>query len=104
MATKSDTLLYIFDHLFLPSKLPQQGDYNARYEKSLLSTTIDGLIAWRNCTEHARHGQADLAISTIRNLQRAYSAVDGSLNETEVLSLLSQLTEGKYHNVGCDVS
>ncbi|KAI3322851.1 hypothetical protein HD806DRAFT_544884 [Xylariaceae sp. AK1471] len=93
MATNSDTLLYIFNHLFLPSKLPQQDDYNAQCEKSLLSITIDGLIAWRSCSEPARRGQADAAISTIRNMQRAYSAVDGSLSETEVLSLLTQLTE-----------
>lgn len=104
MTTKSDTLLYIFHHVFLPSKLPQQDDYKAQNEKSLLSTTIDGLIAWKNCTEIAHHGQADVAISTIRNLQRAYSATDGVLDESEVLNLLTQLTEGKYHNVCCDVS
>ncbi|KAI1749778.1 hypothetical protein F4782DRAFT_533039 [Xylaria castorea] len=97
MAMDSDTLLYIFNHLFLPSQLPQKDDYNARCEKSLLSITIDGLIQWKSFTEPARGGQADIAISTIRNAQRAYSVVDGSLNEIEVLSLLTQLTEGKYH-------
>lgn len=104
MATTSDELLYIFDHLFLPSKLPQQNDYDAQHEKFLLSTTIDGLIAWRNCTEPARDGRADAAITTIRNMQQAYSADDGSLNEVDVLNLLTQLTEGKYRNVSCDMS
>ncbi|KAF2969305.1 hypothetical protein GQX73_g4245 [Xylaria multiplex] len=93
MATNSDTLLYIFNHLFLPSKLPQYDDYNASREKSLLSTTIEGLIAWRDCTEPSRRGQADAAISTMRNMQQAYSTVDGYLNETEVLGLLTHLTE-----------
>ncbi|TGJ81237.1 hypothetical protein E0Z10_g7524 [Xylaria hypoxylon] len=93
MATNSDTLLHIFNHLFLPPKLPQQDDYNARSEASLLSITTDGLIAWKSCTESAYHEQADAAISTIRNMQQAHSAVDGYLNENEVLTLLTQLTE-----------
>lgn len=85
----------MFDHLFLPPKLPQQEDYDALLESSLLSLTIDGLTAWRNCTEPTYHGPAGAAISAIRNMQQAYSVVDGSLNENEVLRLLTQLTEGK---------
>ncbi|KAI0506705.1 hypothetical protein F5B22DRAFT_622964, partial [Xylaria bambusicola] len=96
MAPDTSTLIYIFNHIFLPPKLPQREDYSSRCETSLLSVTIDGLIAWRNCTESACHGQADAAISTIRNMLQAYSAVDGSLNENEVLRLLTELTEGKY--------
>ncbi|KAI0188207.1 hypothetical protein EV127DRAFT_513230 [Xylaria flabelliformis] len=94
MATNSDTLLYIFNHLFLPSKLPQQDDYTAQRENSLLSITIEGLIAWKNCTEPAHHGQADKAISTIRNMRQARSATDGHLNKNEVSSLLTQIAEG----------
>ncbi|RYC61027.1 hypothetical protein CHU98_g5182 [Xylaria longipes] len=104
MAMDSNTLRYIFNHLFLPSQLPQQDDYDARCEKSLLLNAIDGLIAWRDCIEPARREQADAAISTIRNMQRAYSAVDGSPNEVEVLSLLTQLTEGKEQNAGVLIS
>ncbi|KAI0404731.1 hypothetical protein F4802DRAFT_218327 [Xylaria palmicola] len=93
MASNSDNLQYTFNHLFLPSKLPQQDDYNARCETSLLSTTIEGLNEWRDCTDPAYRGQADAAISSIRNMKRAYSEVDGSLNEGEIISLLAQLTE-----------
>ncbi|KAI0536541.1 hypothetical protein GGR58DRAFT_528215 [Xylaria digitata] len=93
MATNSNTLLYIFNHLFLPSQLPQHDDYDAPCEESLLSTAIEGLIAWRDCAEPSRRGQAGAAISTIRNMQRAYSAVDGSLNKVGVLDLLTQFTE-----------
>ncbi|KAI1118430.1 hypothetical protein F5Y14DRAFT_264197 [Nemania sp. NC0429] len=93
MATTPDALVYIFNHLFLPPQLPQQDDYKAQLEKSLISTTIDGLIAWRHCIDPSRHEQADVAISTIRNMQRVYSAVDGSLDETVVFRLLTQLTE-----------
>ncbi|KAI1366807.1 hypothetical protein F5Y08DRAFT_112758 [Xylaria arbuscula] len=94
MATTSDTLLYLFHHLFLPPKLPQQDDYDARRESFLMSITIDGLTAWRNCTESTHREHIDAAISTMRSMQRAYSAVDGSLIENEVLCLLTQLTEG----------
>ncbi|KAI0199126.1 hypothetical protein F4808DRAFT_433446 [Astrocystis sublimbata] len=93
MATDPDTLLYIFHHLFLPPKLPQRRDCSAPHETSLLSITIDGLVSWRGCLEPEYHGEADAAISTIRNMQQVYSAVDGSLNENKVLSLLAHLAE-----------
>ncbi|KAI0547073.1 hypothetical protein F4679DRAFT_598040 [Xylaria curta] len=93
MATNSDTLLYIFNHLFLPSKLPQQDDYTVQRESFLLSITIEGLIAWKSCTEPTHHEQADKAISTIRNMQQACSATDGHLNQNEVSSLLTQIAE-----------
>ncbi|KAI3342590.1 hypothetical protein F4824DRAFT_113897 [Ustulina deusta] len=93
MAIQTDHLLYIFNHLFLPTKLPQEDDYDAQQDITLLLTAIDGLSAWKECTNPARREQADAAISTLKNMQRAYSAGDGSLNEVEVLSLLTELTE-----------
>jgi hypothetical protein len=101
MASSSDELLYLFNHVFLPPKLPQKDDYDAGREKALLSVTIDGLITWKNCIEPARRGQAEAAASTIHNMQQAYSGIDGSLNETEVFSLLAQLADGKSQNFGC---
>ncbi|KAI1763802.1 hypothetical protein GGR53DRAFT_466937 [Hypoxylon sp. FL1150] len=92
MATRADELLYIFHHLFLPPELPQQDDYRAELEIALLSSAIDGLIAWKNYTGSTHLEQADAAILMLRNLQRVYYK-DGSLNETEVFESLAQLAE-----------
>ncbi|KAJ8131228.1 hypothetical protein O1611_g2397 [Lasiodiplodia mahajangana] len=72
MATSSDALLYTFYHLFLPPKLPRQDDYNARCESALLSTTIDGLVAWKDYINPAYRSQADAAISMIRTAVPLY--------------------------------
>ncbi|KAI1437155.1 hypothetical protein GGR50DRAFT_115572 [Xylaria sp. CBS 124048] len=94
MALSSEELLYVFNHFFLPCKLPQWDDYNAGGESALLSISIRGLLAWKNHTELAHHGTADAAISTLRNMQRACSAQDASLNQTDILQLLRELTKG----------
>ncbi|KAI1428155.1 hypothetical protein F5Y12DRAFT_790732 [Xylaria sp. FL1777] len=93
MTMIQDKLLYVFNNLFLPPKLPHDGDYDAEWDDALLSTTIRGLHAWKECTNSTHHEQANAAISAIESMRRAYSATDGSLNELEVLSLLSKLTE-----------
>ncbi|KAI1283285.1 hypothetical protein F5Y07DRAFT_408682 [Xylaria sp. FL0933] len=93
MATEQPELLYIFRHLFLPPKLPQQSDYDAKWDNTLLSVTVDGLRAWKECITPMRREYADLAISTIRNMQRAYSASDGFLQDSEIITLLTELKE-----------
>ncbi|KAI0970201.1 hypothetical protein F4678DRAFT_462427 [Xylaria arbuscula] len=90
---ETDTLLYIYHHLFLPLHLPQENDYKAERDSVLLSAAIDGLQLWRKCMNPTHCEQADAAICTIRNMQRAYSARDGSLTEPDILGLLKELTE-----------
>ncbi|KAI0007682.1 hypothetical protein F4779DRAFT_591005 [Xylariaceae sp. FL0662B] len=94
MATDTDKLLHIFNHFFLPQKLPQKDDFSAVLEMALLSTTIGGLNAWKGCTDSTHLKQADAAISTLHNMKRAHSSKDGSLLETEVLRSLTRLEEG----------
>ncbi|KAI0818346.1 hypothetical protein GGR55DRAFT_694556 [Xylaria sp. FL0064] len=91
MATKTNKLLYIFHHLFLPPKLPQKQDYDAGCDSTLVSTIVGGLQEWKKFTKPEHREKADAAISTIRNMQRAYSARDGTLNEAEALRLLANL-------------
>ncbi|KAI0428953.1 hypothetical protein F5Y09DRAFT_357310 [Xylaria sp. FL1042] len=93
MAARNNELLYIFHHLFLPPKLPQHQDYDAEYDRTLISAIIDGLQAWKEYTKPVYREKADGAISTIRNMLRAYSPSDGTLNEAVLLSLLAELAE-----------
>ncbi|KAI1175689.1 hypothetical protein F4777DRAFT_549550 [Nemania sp. FL0916] len=93
MPTNSTALSYIFHHLFLPPKLPQNDDFNIQYEIELLSTVIDGLLLWKRFTTPARREHAEAAIITIQNMRQAYSGVDGSLSEAKVRHLLATLTE-----------
>ncbi|KAI1822778.1 hypothetical protein F4861DRAFT_371113 [Xylaria intraflava] len=95
MASSLAEFLYVYHHLFLPSKLPQQDDYNPEFERVLLSTAINGLTVWKDYVEPTCRGQADAAISMLYNMQRAYLPISDSLNNTELLQLLNQLTEDK---------
>ncbi|KAI1266298.1 hypothetical protein F5Y18DRAFT_435235 [Xylariaceae sp. FL1019] len=91
MAPTKESQKYMYNHVFFPSKLPQESDYDSGLEHQLLWAAIQGLVAWkvRAKPEHQEH--ADGAILSLRNLQRTYSAEDGSLHEASVLHLLGRL-------------
>ncbi|KAI1307733.1 hypothetical protein F5Y03DRAFT_114674 [Xylaria venustula] len=95
MIMETDTLLYIYRHLFLPLQLPQEDDFRAEWESILLQATIDGLQSWRECMNPAHRELADAAICTIQNMQRAYSSRDGTISEFDILGLLKDLTEDR---------
>ncbi|KAI2621190.1 hypothetical protein GGR54DRAFT_630279 [Hypoxylon sp. NC1633] len=79
MGMTNDELQYVFNHLFLPPKLPHQDDYGAERELALVSTAIDGLVSWKVYVDSSRREQVDAAISMLHNTREAHSATDGSL-------------------------
>lgn len=91
----SEVASYLFNHIFLPGKLPQQDDYNPAYENVLLSKVIKAL---RQFEKYVSTQEADIcsaaitAITRLEEIHNHHGGVDGNML-TKALEDLSN--EGK---------
>jgi hypothetical protein len=93
MAPSAGATAYIFHHLVLPSKLPQEDDHNAAHEQALFEVVIQALENLKCFVNNEHVGPVVAAIATVENL---YSSQDsyGNVSELQLGTLLSKLMNG----------
>ncbi|KAL4804843.1 hypothetical protein BDV18DRAFT_161935 [Aspergillus unguis] len=81
---------YVFHHVFLPPKLPQEDDYNAGYETSLLDTVICALGEFKAYVPTHHATVFDPVITMLARLRRI-RALHGDLDEGMLEETLKHL-------------
>ncbi|KAL4994276.1 hypothetical protein BDV10DRAFT_189152 [Aspergillus recurvatus] len=90
MAPAPEASLYLFHHVFLPPKLPQKDDYNARYELILLDTVIDTLKKFRTLVPNQHRQVLGPVITMIARLREIHGS-RGDLSEGKLKEALQKL-------------
>jgi hypothetical protein len=86
---------YIIDHVFLPPKLPQEDDYNANYERRLVSCVRDALKSFEALAGSEALSAVTFVTNTITNLLNIRNE-DGTLSQDKLESFLRQRSKGKH--------
>ena len=73
----SKVISYLFNHVFLPGKLPQQDDYNPKYEIVLLDEVIEALRQFENHVSIQETDICSAAITAISRLKETYNRHGG---------------------------
>ncbi|KAJ6005943.1 hypothetical protein N7451_003887 [Penicillium sp. IBT 35674x] len=90
MSLTLDESLYLFHHLFLPPKLPQTEDYNARHEHLLLNSVIDALQSFSGYVPIADTTVMARVIEMITRLRQARNSY-GEVDEQQLMKNLTEL-------------
>ncbi|KAJ5527297.1 hypothetical protein N7513_011456 [Penicillium frequentans] len=90
MSLTLDESLYLFHHLFLPPKLPQADDYNARHEHLLLNSVIDALHSFSGYVPTADATVMPGVIEMITRLRQARNSY-GEVDEEQLMKCLTEL-------------
>ena len=88
----TDSALYLFHHIFLPPKLPQEDDYNPEYELILLDEVIKalrGLCAM----EPPKKSEAFASVGEMIGRLRNVCDLDGNVSAHALESVLADLDE-----------
>jgi hypothetical protein len=84
---------YLFHHIVLPPKLPQDDDHDATLDRCLIDTTLKALRDLKSSVTTQHEHTVDIAIATITNLKHAHDS-NGQISETQLRPLLSRLVQG----------
>lgn len=88
--------LYLFNHIFLPPKLPQAADDSSEYERLLLDKVLEALEDF-NGHVHAEDAGAMTTAITMLSRLKAMFGFNGDVDEGALLKALAQLeAEGKH--------
>jgi hypothetical protein len=88
--------LYLFHHVFLPPKLPQEDDYDPGCEMLLLDMVINALREFRDQVTSQPAGIVTAVITMVARL-RGTCGFHGDVNEAELKKALVKLDiEGKH--------
>ncbi|KAJ5802893.1 uncharacterized protein N7503_005343 [Penicillium pulvis] len=90
MSLTLEESLYLFHHLFLPPKLPQADDYNARHENLLLNSVIDALRSFSGYVLTADDTVMPRVIEMITRLRQAHNSY-GEVDEEQLMKSLTEL-------------
>ncbi|TVY36417.1 hypothetical protein LSUB1_G007938, partial [Lachnellula subtilissima] len=93
-----EKVMYLIHHIFLPSQLPQKGDFNLEYEEFLLDTTIDALGAFKGHINNTQHGQGtivDSVVDMVTNMRNVheFDGTVGAISEDKLLDTLASLPQ-----------
>ncbi|KAI1674179.1 DUF3638 containing protein [Pyrenophora tritici-repentis] len=89
--------LYLFYHIVLPPKLPQESDWKAEYEDALLNTTVEALQTFGETVQNEQPevaSQINLVASSINNL-RPIRNKSGFVSDSQLAKLLHGLASSK---------
>ncbi|KAL4918900.1 hypothetical protein BDW62DRAFT_200299 [Aspergillus aurantiobrunneus] len=85
---------YLFHHVFLPPKLPQEDDYSAEYDRVLLDSVIHALHGFRTQVSEQHGVILGPVIAMITRLRETLES-NGYVNEVKLRDILEKLnTEG----------
>ena len=82
--------MYLFHHLFLPRKLPDEDDYSPEGERMLLGVTTRALERFKESTGDDDAQGIDLVLDMIRQLDTLLDS-RGALDEEQLEQALSTL-------------
>ncbi|KAJ9492030.1 hypothetical protein VN97_g1201 [Penicillium thymicola] len=89
-------ILYLFHHIFLPPKLPQEEDYHAEREILLIDVVLDALHSFKVFLLEADAEVIDLATTMIARLRQIHG-LNGEVDELELKKVLGRLeVEGGF--------
>jgi hypothetical protein len=80
----------LFHHVFLPPKLPQKDDYDAKHELALLKSVIHALREFRAYAAEQQDGILASAITTISHLRNNHGN-QGDVIEEKLEKQLKEL-------------
>jgi hypothetical protein len=94
MAPSAGATAYIFRHLVLPPKLPQEDDHNDAHELALFELVVQALETLKRYVNSRHVRPVMAAIATVENL---YTSRDnyGNVSELQLEILLSRLANGE---------
>lgn len=84
-------ILYLFNHIFLPGKLPQQDDYNPAYEIVLLDKVIEALRQFKNHVSLQEADCCSIVITMVTRLRKTYNN-HGGVDKAELTKALMGLS------------
>ncbi|OKL58449.1 hypothetical protein UA08_06149 [Talaromyces atroroseus] len=90
---------YMFHHVFLPPKLPQEDDYNPEYELALLDSVIQALKMFKTYASEQQDGILASVIEMVARLKRQ-AGFHGDVNESKLLQNLQNLN---HHDLPSDI-
>ncbi|KAF1841017.1 uncharacterized protein K460DRAFT_347564 [Cucurbitaria berberidis CBS 394.84] len=85
---------YLYHHIVLPPKLPQENDHVNSHERHLFSVVIQVLKDLRDNVRNEHIEAVTSAIATIENLRDGRDHY-GDVSEAQLLALLTKLTQGE---------
>lgn len=88
----SQDMLYLFHHLFLPPKLPQEDDYGVDREILLIDVVVDALHSFKAYFSAVDAEVVGLASTMIIRLRRIHGP-NGEVDEVELEKILRRLKE-----------
>lgn len=97
MAWSAKTTAYIYHHVVLPPKRPQQDDSHTRHEQSLFDMVIRALEELRKVVLENDCDKVASAIAMVQNL-RDHRDGHGDVSEVQLETLLSALTVDRNHS------
>lgn len=97
MAFLAQEVAYLYPHIVLPPKLPQEDDSNAAHEQSLLKMVIQALEYLMTNVDESYTNTVASAIAMIKNLRDNRDAY-GCVGEVQLATLLSSLTADETHS------
>ncbi|KAL3474851.1 hypothetical protein BJX99DRAFT_271463 [Aspergillus californicus] len=86
----SGARLYLFNHVFLPPRLPQESDYNAEHDLTLLDTVIHSLHGFRSSLSDEQGNTLVSVIAAISRLRKSHG-VNGGADEAKLKELMRGL-------------
>jgi hypothetical protein len=102
-------IMYLIQHMFLPTKLPHGDDFNLKYETVLLDTTISALRAFKCYVSNITYDQSaivDSVIAMVANLRSVhdFDGAVGAVSEAKLKNALKDLSKkGKQVSHFCDL-
>jgi hypothetical protein len=90
MAPLADITAYLYHHVVLPPKLPQEDDRSPENDVALFETVTQALKALKIHVKSEHVGPVSAAIATVENLRRSRDGY-GYTNELELQTLLTKI-------------
>ena len=94
-ALDRDQLERVYHHVFLPSKLPHASDEATDIDSHLISLTVEALSAIPHLLPGDSVASLGKVITAIKNLKAVNSLERGGTSESELLRVLTSLTDGQ---------
>jgi hypothetical protein len=97
-----DASLYLFHHVFLPPKLPQEDDYDANCELILIDSVIHSLKEFRTLVPMHHRQVLDPVITMVARLREIHGS-HGDVSEGKLKEAFQKLdakgrSSAPYHN------
>ncbi|PGH08676.1 hypothetical protein AJ79_05958 [Helicocarpus griseus UAMH5409] len=84
-------IMYLVHHIFLPPELPQEDDFDLRYEAILLDICFEALERFRLYVGPEQRVVVQTVIDMVSNLKSVRDSSDGSIREDQLKEAMRRL-------------